>query len=163
MMVFLYTSHGKQALQTAREKNIPRIYLVKNTPCIVKRQVSLSLESKNVTAIKSSCWRLFMVINILTLFRLQNLQNPNANSKARPKQVKTTSSETQQRRGKGRTQNSLLPHSGKSSLFLQNQPIPTSLPLLRTLHMSKCLTALPAWGTAAGATLSSLVHQSHNQ
>lgn len=31
---------------------------------------------------------MFMVINVLTLFQFQNLQNPNANSKAWPKQVK---------------------------------------------------------------------------
>lgn len=29
-----------------------------------------------------------MVTDVLTLFQFQNLQNPNANSKARPKQVK---------------------------------------------------------------------------
>lgn len=76
---------------------------------------------------------------------------------------KTPSSETQQRRGKGRTQNNSLLHSGKSSLFLQNQSIPTSLTLLKTLDMCKCLTALPAWGTAAGTPLSSLAPSHHQQ
>lgn len=44
--------------------------------------------SKNVTAMKNSCCRLFMVINILTSFQLPKLQNPDTNSRARPQQVK---------------------------------------------------------------------------
>lgn len=60
--------------------------------------------SKNVTAIKNSCWRLFMVINVLALFQFQNLQILKPTVKQdQSRQRKTSTSEIQQRRGKGRT------------------------------------------------------------
>lgn len=59
--------------------------------------------SKNVTAIKNSCWRLFMVINVLALFQFQNLQILKLTVKQdQSSKRKTPTSETQQRRRKGR-------------------------------------------------------------
>lgn len=106
-----------------------------------------------------------MVINVLTLFQFQNLQNPNANSKARPKQVKknTFIRNTAKMRKRKNTEQfvssvwQVFSFSAKSI----NQSIPASLTLFKTLDMCKCLTALPAWGTAAEATLSSLAPSHH--
>lgn len=162
MMVFLNTSYGKQAFQTAREKNTPCIHLIKSPPCTVKRQVSLSL--KNITAIKSSCWRLFMVINKLILFQSQTCKILMLTVKQDQNWWrKIPSSETAKMRKRKNTEQFTSSLWQVFSLFLQNQSIPTSLTLLKTLDMCKCLTALPAWGTAAGATLSSLAHHQGSQ
>lgn len=75
--------------------------------------------SKNVTAVKNSCCRLFMVVNVLTSFQLSKLQNPNANSRARPQQVKknTPIRKTAKRRKRRDIKSSLLFHFDSSFLF----------------------------------------------
>lgn len=142
-------------------KHIPHIFssnsgktgFIKSEECKV---------SKNVTAIKNSRSRLFMVINVLTSFQLQKLQNPNANSSTRPQHVKknTFIRKTAKRRKRRDIKSSLLLHFDNSFLFFCK--INQSSPPCHSLKHWTCTRAsqhsLPAWGTAAVTTFSSLAH-----
>lgn len=106
-----------------------------------------------------------MVINVLALFQFQNLQILKLTVKQdQSRQRKTPTSETQQRTGKGRTHTAYFFTLANLLLFCKiRASVPTSLTLLKILGMRKCLPALPAWDTAAGAPLSSLAQSHHQQ
>ena len=85
-----------------------------------------------------------MVINVLTSFPLQKLQNPNVNSRARPQQVKKNTLIRKTAKKRRDTKSSSLLHFDNSFLFFCK--INQSLPPCHSLKHWTCesLTALPS-------------------